>query len=132
MTRKHATDGHVREATAEDIKIGTVLRQVHTDGGVSPFADTVVIGISSSDDGYDRKWYKCAADASELSVSVSLARPYLYADNIGGGMPNCLQGVERFTAGLKSVLTLYYVVEMSTGELANFNNRRYMPIVAGG
>ena len=110
MDRDTYSDGHVREAVACEIKIGIVVRRVSDDGGISPFSDTVVIGMDKADE------YGC--------VLVHLARPYLYADNIGGNMPNWLQGVERYTCGLNTLLSTYYVVEMSDGKLATYNNQR--------
>lgn len=55
-------------------------------------------------------------------VVIELARPYLYASSIGICF-NWLQSVEKFSTSPNRLLTLYSVVEMSTGEAANYNQK---------
>lgn len=135
---KYKNDGHNVEPNAKVIRMGTVLRMVSADGGVSPFSDTVVIGIWMDDKGGNRSSFATVEEALEACrkewglgrpldnndyrVNVVLARPYLYASTIGICF-NWLTGVEKFSATPTQILKHYKVVEMSTGEAADYNNK---------
>lgn len=130
--RKYETDGHPNIPKQEVVRVGTVLRFTGSDGSVSPFSDSVVIGISWEDKNKEKHNALTLAEAyremragwgntdTDWRINIHLARPYIYADSIGS-IHNCLQGVEKYSIGTHHLLRHYKVVEMSTGEAANYN-----------
>lgn len=138
MTRKYDSDGHNVDSNADVIRTGTILRMVSKDGGVSPFSDTTVIGIWMEDRKGNKHTYETVGaavkecdkewksvkpwDNNDYRVVIELARPYLYASSIGICF-NWLTGVEKFSTSPNRILDLYKVVEMSTGEAANYNQK---------
>jgi hypothetical protein len=124
--KKYSTDGHITTPTPEVIRIGTVLRVVGEDSSISPFSDNVVIGITWNNTSMEtlveafQAIAKIDGDIQEHSkIEIHLARPYLYANTIGS-MRNYLQSVEIHSTNLRCILKYYKIVEMSTGEPANY------------
>jgi len=113
----------------ERLTIGCVVRMPHSDGSVSTFDDSVVTGISNKSwkdptrrpTFYDNLHEALKACKSDELTQVTLSRPYLYAHNIGGGMPNWLVGVTTFEAQGNRMVDTHRVVVQSTGEYANHN-----------
>lgn len=140
--RKHIGDGHPRKPTSDDIRMGTVLRMTDKNGAVSPFSDSVVIGIETSDKHGNKQTHETMALAMafvkkefegatasnvgthDYKTIVHIARPYLYASSIGICF-NWLQSVEEYSVNPHHVLENYHVVEMSTGEVAIFNHKHF-------
>jgi len=129
--RKYETDGTMEAIDAQRLHVGHVVRQMFTKETISPFSDTVVTGIyvrSWKNPTGDRKFYDTlaqalAAQTKEDYVWVVLSRPYMYANNIGGGDPGWLVSVSTYEAEGVRMLDAYKVVVMSTGEYACYNNR---------
>lgn len=129
---KYADDGHLELIEPERLIIGCVLRMANGEYS-SAFSDSVVTGISvtyKKNGESKEKWCESLDEALTVAhpvdgyIQVNLARPYLYANNIGGGLPGWLQGVENYKAEGKKLLSLYKVVVMSTGEYSNYNVRK--------
>ena len=97
---KFNADGHTRVATAEDIKVGTVLRMVSPSEGVAhAFADMIVTKIKET----------------EYGPEVALAVPRIEADEHSGAW---FVSVSEFKAPLYKLLgddSLFRVVLLSTG-----------------
>lgn len=131
---KYDSDGHSVDPNAEIIRKGTILRMISKDGGIAPFSDTVVIGMYIENKQGAKQVYETLAAAiracndlypsgeNDYRVVVELARPYLYANSIGIFF-NCSQYVEKHSTSPNKILNFYKVVEMSTGEAANYNER---------
>jgi len=112
----------------ERLTLGNVLRKGSSIR--SAFDDAVIIGIHVSFG--DKKVHFLTLDSAQKAASnadyiaISLARPYLYASNAFGSIPNWLTGVERYeVVGSRDVFTrrtkvvdTHRVVVMSTGEYA--------------
>jgi len=56
-------------------------------------------------------------------VVLTVVRPYLYASNVFGSIPNWLQGIERYEVMGNTLLDCHKVVVMSTGEYACYMAR---------
>ncbi len=112
MTKAFCRDGHVRTITVDDVQPGVVLREVsrvagYEDGAVVPaFADAVVLKVDPDPSG--------KADAN-----VTLARPYLYASNVGTTSPTALVGFEKVEVQLSRLVqenSIYMLVVGSRGQ----------------
>lgn len=135
--RKYDSDGHNVDPNADVIQTGTIIRMVSKDGGIGPFSDTTIIGIWLELKNGNKHTYATLAMAISKAkeeygmdyerynhrVVVELARPYLYASSIGICF-NWLTGVEKFSTTPNHIMTMYRVVEMSTGKPATYNNRQ--------
>jgi hypothetical protein len=128
VPRKYACDGHVETIDPERLIVGCVLRMPYSDGGSPTFGDSVVTGICTKSwrdstkhpTFHDNLLSALQAATKEEVVLVKLSRPYLFSNNIGGGMPNWLVGVETYDAIGHTLTDTHKVVVMSTGEYANY------------
>jgi hypothetical protein len=138
---KHECDGHARAFTEEgEVRIGVVVRRYQSDGGLSTFSDTVIVGITYGEE-FRRKHFSdltsaytayCEEmrlglavnrkDTAYRGIQIHLARPYLYADSIGTSI-NHLTGVEKHSTSAARLLDEYNLIEMSTGKPATSNVR---------
>jgi len=130
--RKYDHDGEMERIDPQRLMVGHVVRQTIGGDHISAFSDSVVTGIyvkSWKDRGkQDRKFYDTlaqarAAQTKEDYVYVVLSRPYMYANNIGGGDPGWLVAVSTYEAPGERMEDCYKVVVQSTGEYASYNNR---------
>ncbi len=127
--RKYEGDGTLEDIDPERIILGVVVRMPYQSGAVPTFSDSVVTGIfnKSYRDPTKRPTFydnlKEALDACKEGemTQVKVSRPYLYAHNIGGAMPNWLVGVDTHECQGNRFAEQHKVVVMSTGEYANHN-----------
>lgn len=112
MAKAIVLDGHVRQITVDDVKPGVVLREVSRKAGyadgeiVPPFADAVVLKVDPDPSG-------------KPDATVVLARPYLYASNVGTTSPTALLGFEKFEVQLSRLVredSIYMLVVGSRGQ----------------
>lgn len=134
--KKYDTDGHEETIDPERLTLGNVIRRRHILSQDKPnlptFSDNVVIGIKVQYGTARRKTKdqeyahfntlaEAQADATTNDyIILVVARPYLYADNAFGSMPNYMLGAERYEIlwSARDPLTGYKVVVQSTGEYA--------------
>lgn len=136
---KHDCDGHARAFIGEgEVRVGVVVRRFQSDGGLTAFSDSVIVGITYGEE-FRRRHFSDLTSAYEAycaehrlglgvdkqgtayrGIQIFLARPYLYADSVGTSI-NHLTGVERFVISAGALLDKYNLIEMSTGKPATSN-----------
>lgn len=129
---KYDGDGHMETIDPERLTLGNVIRRNHQGGNLPTFSDCVIIGIKVelSERRQNRglgKTITCETLAGALKeaqdrdfVVLTLARPYLYANNPFMSIPGALVGHERFEVFGERLTESFKVVVMSTGEYASF------------
>lgn len=130
--RKYEGDGHLETIDPERLTLGCVVRMTSQGGGMSAFSDNVVIGMyvmwgtQRRKTAVSDKEHFLTLDAALKAatkddyVMVVLTRPYLYASNVFGSMPNWLQGVERYEVYGNRITESHKVVVQATGEYICF------------
>lgn len=126
--RKYDADGYEERIDPERLTLGNVVRRKTL--GIPAFSDNVVIGIlvqystaRRKREPTDVRHFNTLAEAQAHAtrddyVLLILARPYLYASNPFGSMPNFLQGCEKYEIFAHKLEDSYKVVVQSTGEYA--------------
>lgn len=119
----YKTDGHLHEATADDIRKGNVLRPVQSEGTTYAFGDTVIVDVYFK----DRHGHRLSSVDSEKvqykTLYAKLARPYCFVSGAETCCPSVLTGVEQFeveASRLHGPDSPYRLVVQSTGKAANY------------
>jgi len=130
---KYKGDGALEQINPERLTLGCVVRMPYGSGEVPAFGDSVIIGIHvsysskrTSKERCDKRHYETLAQALTQAQSgdfvvVSLARPYVYANNPFVSTPGWLVGCEKYEVMGDRIIDTHKVVVQSTGEYATYN-----------
>lgn len=120
----YRTDGHLHEATADDVRKGNVFRPVQqSEGTTYAFGDSVVVDVFFNDRHGRRLSGHEADQASDKRLYAKLARPYCFVSGAETCCPSVLTGVEQFVveaSRLHGPDSPYRLVVQSTGLAANY------------
>jgi len=89
-----------RIVISDDVEVGMIVREMHDDATVPPFADSVMLKR------INRVGY---------STAFIVARPYVFASGVGTTCPTPLTGVEAFEVSFESLRDRYVLVLDSRG-----------------
>jgi hypothetical protein len=113
MPTRFIYDGNTRKLTAEDVRIGHIVRMVDHEpvqdsptprAAIPAWSDCLIAKIDSEKSG---------------AIMVHLVRPYMYAENTDTACPTWSVGFEQFKVDVFRLLdSKYQLVLMSTGEPA--------------